>query len=81
MRKSDCALKLEPELMRAAERVAKASGTTLSQFVNLAVAEKLSALRTPDDFTERAAVGDVDKALALLDRAGDESPREGEEIP
>jgi hypothetical protein len=59
--------------------VAKAEGTTLNQFINVAVAEKLSALRTVEYFRERAARGDVAEALALLDRAGDEPPREGDE--
>jgi hypothetical protein len=37
-------------------------------------------LRTADYFKERAARGDIAKALELLDRAGDEPPREGDEI-
>jgi hypothetical protein len=80
VRKSDRGLRLRPSLVREAERVVKAGRTTLSQFVNVAVAEKLSALRTSDYFRERAAHGDLDKALALLDRAGDESPAESDEI-
>ncbi len=44
-------------------------------------AEKLSALRTASYFKERAARGDIGRALELLDRAGDEPPREGDEIP
>jgi hypothetical protein len=32
-------------------------------------------------FNERAARADIDKALELLDRAADEPPREGDEIP
>ena len=66
--------------MREAERVAKAEGTTLNQFINVAVAEELSALRPAKCFTERAACGDVNKALEQLDRAGDVPPREGDEI-
>ena len=60
--------------------MAKAEGTSLNQFINVSVAEKLSALRTVEDFKERAARADVGKALELLDRAGDEPPRQGDEI-
>jgi hypothetical protein len=78
--KANYALRLQVSLKSEAERVAKAEGTTLNQFINVAVAEKLSALRTADYFTERAARADVGKALELLDRAGDEPPGEGDEM-
>jgi hypothetical protein len=77
--KANYALRLQASLKREAERVAHAEGTTLNQFINVAVAEKLSALRTADYFKERAARADVGKALELLDRAGDEAPRDGDE--
>lgn len=80
MTTSNYALRLQTSLKAEAERVAKAEGTTLNQFINVAVAEKLSALRTAEYFKERAARGDVPKALRLLDRAGDEPPRQGDEI-
>jgi hypothetical protein len=51
-------------------RVAEAEGVALSQFINVAVAEKLSALRTEDYFRERARRGSVDQAKRLLKRAG-----------
>ena len=55
--------RLQASLKSEAERVAKAEGTTLNQFINVAVAEKLSALRTEEYFRERAARGDVGRAL------------------
>jgi len=73
-------LRLQPSLGREAERAAEAAGMTLDAFVDLVVAEKLSALRTDHYFRERAARGDVARALELLDRAGDEPPREGDEV-
>jgi hypothetical protein len=80
MTTSNYALRLQTSLKKEAERVAKAEGTTLNQFINVAVAEKLSALRTASYFKERAARADVGKTLELLDRAGDEPPRQGDEI-
>ena len=48
----------------------------------LAVAEKVSALRTEEYFAERAGQGDVRKALRILKRAGvGQPPVEGDELP
>ena len=80
MTKANYALRLQASLKAEAERVAKAEGTTLNQFINVAVAEKLSALRTVAYFKERAARADIGRALELLERAGDQPPREGDEI-
>jgi hypothetical protein len=74
-------LRLQASLKTEAERLAKAEGTTLNQFINVAVAEKIAALRTADFFRERARRGDVNGALALLDGiGGNEAPREGDEL-
>jgi hypothetical protein len=48
---------------------------------NVAVAEKLSALRTADYFTARAARADIPKALKVLKRAGvGKPPTKGDEL-
>jgi hypothetical protein len=61
--------------------LAKAEGTTLNQFINVAVAEKVAALRTADYFRERALRANIPAAIALLDRLGtDETPRPGDEL-
>jgi hypothetical protein len=68
-------------LKAEAEKVAAAEGTTLNQFINVAVAEKLAALRTAQYFQERAARADLAVFDRLLAGAGDEPPRPGDEIP
>jgi hypothetical protein len=70
MKKSNFALRLQPSLMDEARKVAKSEGVAVNQLINVAVAEKLSALRTEEYFAERAARGDVSKALRILKRAG-----------
>ena len=53
----------------------------LNQFINVAVAEKLSALRVERYFQERAARADVPGALGILERAGKSKPPvEGDEL-
>jgi hypothetical protein len=74
MRKSNVALRLQPSLFEEAKRVAELEGVALNQLINVAVAEKLSALRTGDYFRERAARGDVVKAKRILKRTGRGKP-------
>ena len=54
--------------MEEAKKVAKAEGVAVNQLINVAVAEKVSALRTEDYFAERAARGDIKKAVHVLKR-------------
>jgi hypothetical protein len=70
MRRSNVALRLQVSILEEARRVAETEGVALNQFINVAVAEKLSALRTEDYFRERGERGDVAKAKRLLKRAG-----------
>ncbi len=44
MRKSNVALRLQPSLLEEARKLAKAEGVALNQLINVAVADKLSAL-------------------------------------
>jgi hypothetical protein len=81
MRKSNFALRLQPSLLEEVRKLAEQEGVALNQLINVAVAEKLSALRTADFFAERAARADIPAALAILDRAGrGVKPRKGDEI-
>lgn len=70
MRKSNFALRLQPSLLEELRSLAEAEDTTLNQFINVAVAEKLAALRTEAYFRERAARADIPGALKILDRLG-----------
>ena len=82
MRKSNFALRLQPSLLEEARKVAEAEGVALNQLINVALAEKLSALRTASYFAERAARADIPEALRILDRAGvGQPPVKGDELP
>ncbi len=82
MRKSNFALRLQPSLLDEARKLAKEEGVALNQFINVAVAEKLSALRTESYIAERAARADLPKALGILKRAGvGRPPMKGDERP
>ena len=82
MKKSNFALRLQPALLEEARKLASAEGVAVNQLINVAVAEKLSALRTEQYFAERAARGDVSAARDILRRAGaGRPPAAGDEMP
>jgi hypothetical protein len=82
MRKSNFALRLQPSLLAEARKVAEAEGIALNQLINVALAEKLSALRTASYFAERAARAAIPEALRIPDRAGvGQPPAKGDELP
>ena len=80
-RTSNYALRLLTSLKAEAEKVVAEEGTTLNQFINVAVAEKLAALRTARYFQERAARADLAVFDQLLARAGEEPPCPGDKLP
>jgi hypothetical protein len=81
MRRNNVALRLQTSLLEEAKRVAESEGVALNQLINVAVAEKLSALRTDDYFRERSSRADIGKAKRILKRAGrGRDPVAGDEI-
>ncbi len=80
MNRANYSLRVQPSLKAAAERLVAADGTRLNQFINVAVAEKLSALETEDFFRLRAARSRRGAFRAFLDGAGDEPPAAGDEL-
>lgn len=82
MRRSNFALRLQPSLLEEARKAAEVEGVALNQLINVAVAEKISALRTQEYFAERARRADRQETLRILDRAGKGNPPvEGDELP
>jgi uncharacterized protein (DUF1778 family) len=78
MTKANYALRLQPSLKSAAEKFALTEGTSLNQFINVAVAEKLAALDTEGFFRNRTQNASRDAFLAFLDGAQDEAPVAGD---
>jgi HicB family len=80
MSRTNFTLRLQPSLLEEARKLAEAEGVALNQLINVAVAEKLSALRTESYLAERAARADIPEALRILQRAGlGQPPMEGDE--
>jgi hypothetical protein len=82
MRRSNFPLRLASSLLEEARKAAYGEGVALNQLINIAVAEKVSALRTETYFQERARRANVPKALRILGRAGRGNPPvEADELP
>ncbi|MCY3678176.1 MAG: toxin-antitoxin system HicB family antitoxin [Gemmatimonadetes bacterium] len=67
-------LRMPSSLKQAVREVSRRDGTSINQFVNTAVAEKLSAMRTAEFFAERGSQADIDSARRLLRRRGGQPP-------
>ena len=80
MTQSNYPLRLQASLLDEVRRLSEQEGASINQFINVAVAEKLSALRLEALFRERAQRANVPAALALLDRLGSEPPPAGDEV-
>ncbi len=78
---SNYALRLPLSLKAGVERIARQDGSTLNQFIVSAVAEKLAAFTTASYLSERAAQGNLNAALAMLNRTGGQAPSLGDELP
>ena len=63
-------------LKKAVAEVSREVGTSINQFVIVAIAEKLAALRA-----ERRALADVDAARRILFRDGGQPPDPEDRLP
>jgi hypothetical protein len=78
MQTSTYPLRLTASLKAAVEQVNNEDGTSINQFVVIAVAEMLSALKTFDFLTERAREADVEAAKRIVRRKGGQLPQPDE---
>lgn len=74
-------LRLPLSLKAAVEKLSKQDGTSINQFVAMAVAEKVSALETADFFTERKERADMKAFDRIMKREGGEPPQPVDELP
>ena len=68
-------LRLPRFLKEAVARIAKEEGTSINQFVVVAVAEKLAALETLNFFEQRRQRADFAAFDRLMKRKGGQPPR------
>jgi hypothetical protein len=82
MRRSNFALRVPPTLLAEARKAAESEGVALNQLITLALAEKVSAMRTEEYFEERARRANSSRVSRILRRVGKGNPPvEGDELP
>ena len=74
-------LKLPVSLKNAVADVCREEGTSINQFVVVALAEKLAAIQTERFFAERRAGADADAAQRILSRNGGQPPAREDQLP
>jgi hypothetical protein len=73
-------LRLPRSLKQAVEKQSREDGTSINQFVVVAVAEKISAMQTAQFFAERRARADFKAFDRIMKRKGGVPQRPGDEI-
>lgn len=74
-------LRLPESLHRKLAELAEREGTSINQFINSAVAEKMAALLTEEYLSERAKRGSRRRFVAALGKAADAEPPESDRPP
>lgn len=73
---------MPPTLLAEARKAAESEGVALNQLIKLALAEKISAMRTEEYFEERARRANPARVNRILTRVGRGNPPvEGDELP
>lgn len=73
MQANNFALRLPRSMYDAVRQAATDDGVAINQYIDVAVAEKLATRRTAQQFLDaRAQGGSVQRALAILTKAGAE---------
>lgn len=80
-RTSTYPLRLPASLKAAVERLSRRDGTSINQFVVVAVAEKIAAMSAEELFAERRARADLAEFDRIINRRGGELPRPEDELP
>jgi hypothetical protein len=76
------ALRVPCTLLNEARKAAESEGVALNQLITLALAEKVSAIRTQEYFEERARRADRAKVSRILARVGQAiAPMKGDQLP
>ena len=81
VRASTFSLKWPASLESAVAKICKEEDTDINQFVVMAVAEKVSAMKTASFFAAGAAEADIEAALRILRRDGGQPPEPEDRLP
>ena len=73
-------LRLPISLKNEVSKLAKEDGTSMNQFIAIAIAEKVAAIETAHFFAERAKKANLKAFEKILARKGGKPPQAGDEL-
>jgi hypothetical protein len=76
---SNYPLRLPKDVLEEARAIAKDQGVSMNAFLSSLVAERVGEMRALGQLRRRALAGDVTQAQAILNRAPDRVPLDGDE--
>ena len=71
---STLSVRLPDSIHREVRELAKEDGVSINQFISLALAQKVSSLRTVEYLKHRATRGSADHLISILNSAPDVEP-------
>lgn len=78
---TEYALRLPSSIMNAVKKASEMEGTSINQFITVAVARRLAELNIVRYFEKQAAKANPEDLNRILAKAGTLPPQEGDEIP
>ena len=74
-------LRLPASLKEEVAKISKEEGISINQFVTMAVAEKIAAMKTGGFFADHSRTADIEAAHSLLRRKGGMPPEPHDRLP
>ena len=78
---SNFALRIPPSLMEDVKAIAANDSVSINQFIVQAIAERVAMLRDRGYLARRAARSKPEDFRRILEKAGDDTPIPGDELP
>jgi HicB family len=78
---SNFALRVPPSLMEDVKAIAASDSVSVNRFIVQAIAERVAVLRDRGYLAQRAARAQPDAFKRILEKAGDDTPIPGDELP
>jgi hypothetical protein len=78
---SNFSLRVPPSLMEDVKAIAASDSVSVNQFIVQAIAERVAVLRDRGYIAHRAARAKPGDFLRILEKAGDDTPIPGDELP
>lgn len=77
---STLSVRLPHSIHREVKELAKEDGVSINQYISVALAEKVSSMRTVEYLKRRASLGSAEHMISILESAPDIEPEDHDRI-